>query len=108
MTFGRRTLAELGGGAWMLEPITRGYLALAEWLRGRLAEAERVVLGYCSGADGQRGHNGRLGLPSPGPGQRAQGRLDVARGTAVPQWPPGTVVPRGRAAEDSTRMRTFG
>ena len=43
MTFGRRTLAELGGGAWMLESITRGYLALAEWLRGRLAEAERAL-----------------------------------------------------------------
>ena len=34
MTFSRaaRTLAELGGW-WILESITRGYLALAEWLR---------------------------------------------------------------------------
>ena len=43
MTFGRRTLAELGGGAWMLESITRGYLALDEWLRGCLAEAKRAL-----------------------------------------------------------------
>ena len=43
MTFGRRTLAELGGGAWMLESITRGYLALDEWLRGCLAKAKRAL-----------------------------------------------------------------
>ena len=44
MRFGRRTLAELGEGEWMLESITRGYLALAEWLHGEL---DRGRTGAC-------------------------------------------------------------
>jgi ATP/maltotriose-dependent transcriptional regulator MalT len=43
ITFGRRALAELGEGEWMLDAIIRGHLAVAEWLRGRLLEAERAL-----------------------------------------------------------------
>jgi len=32
----------LDEGDWMLESVTRWYLALAEWLRGQPAEAERA------------------------------------------------------------------
>ena len=39
--FASRALAKLGDGEWMLESLTRVQLALAEWLRGRLAEAEQ-------------------------------------------------------------------
>src|SRR6266699_209922 len=38
----RRALAELDEGEWMLESVTRWYLAVAEWLRGNPAEAERA------------------------------------------------------------------
>ena len=40
--FARRALAELDEGAWMLESITRWYLVVAEWLRGRPSGAERA------------------------------------------------------------------
>ena len=38
--FASRALAETGEDEWMLESIARWNLALAEWLHGRLAEAE--------------------------------------------------------------------
>jgi LuxR family transcriptional regulator, maltose regulon positive regulatory protein len=37
-----RTLTELDEGEWMLESTTRQQLAVAEWLRGRLDEAEHA------------------------------------------------------------------
>jgi LuxR family maltose regulon positive regulatory protein len=37
-----RTFIELDEGEWMLESITRQQLAVAEWLRGRLDEAEHA------------------------------------------------------------------
>ena len=82
ITFGRRALAELGEGEWMLESITHGYLALAEWLNGGLAEAERALSSAMTQARAARaftlaawaGHH--LGHV-----QRAQGRLDAAAGT---------------------------
>ena len=36
ITFGRRTLAEVGEGEWMLASHVGGYLGLAEWLRAGL------------------------------------------------------------------------
>ena len=41
--FASHALAELGEGEWMLNSVIRWNLALAEWLRGRLAEAERAL-----------------------------------------------------------------
>jgi LuxR family maltose regulon positive regulatory protein len=41
--FASRALAELREDEWLLESIARGHLARAEWLRGRLAAAERAL-----------------------------------------------------------------
>src|SRR5712671_1009301 len=82
MRFGRRTLAELGEGEWMLESITRGYLALAEWLHGELTEAERALSSAIAQAQAAGAATmaawvcHHLGLV-----QRAQGRLDAAAAT---------------------------
>jgi hypothetical protein len=43
MRFGHRTPAKLDEGEWMLKSITRGYLALAEWLHGELTQAEHAL-----------------------------------------------------------------
>src|SRR6266545_1499881 len=82
ITLGQRALAQLGEGEGMLDSTIRGYLAMAEWLRGRLAEAERAfasIIAQWRGA-GERFVAVRvcelLGLV-----QRAQGRLDAALGT---------------------------
>jgi ATP/maltotriose-dependent transcriptional regulator MalT len=80
--FGRRTLAELGEGEWMLESITRGYLALAEWLHGELTEAERAL----SSAFAQAQAAGAATMAAwvchhLGLVQRAQARLDAAAAT---------------------------
>jgi LuxR family transcriptional regulator, maltose regulon positive regulatory protein len=82
MRFGRRTLAELGEGEWMLESITRGYLALAEWLHGELTEAERAL----SSAFAQAQAAGAATMAAwvchhLGLVQRAQARLDAAAAT---------------------------
>ncbi len=43
IAFASRALAEIGEGEWMLASHARGYLALAEWLSGRVEEAERAI-----------------------------------------------------------------
>ena len=79
MAFASRALAELRGGERMLESIARWQLGVAEWLRGRLDEAERAFTDRVSEslAVGERGfaaancyYLGRV--------QRAGGRLDAA------------------------------
>ena len=81
-SFASRALAEIGKDEWMVASIARWNVALAEWLRGRLAEAERALLSTISEwrAVGERGlaavmrdHLAHV--------QRAQGRLDAAHGT---------------------------
>jgi LuxR family maltose regulon positive regulatory protein len=67
---------------WMLQSIYQLNLALADWLRGRLGDAER---GFVSCVAGWRSA-GERGLAAGGCGflgqvQRAQGRLDAALGT---------------------------
>jgi LuxR family transcriptional regulator, maltose regulon positive regulatory protein len=77
-----RALAEIRDGEWMLESWTWRYLALAEWMRGRLPEAERAVSATI--AQGQAGGGGFLaawGCHVLGQVQRAQGRLEAAIGT---------------------------
>ena len=75
----QRALAELGEGEWLLESVAQWNLAVAEWLRGRLAEAERAFVSSIAGwrAAGQPTVTawGRYQL---GQVQRAQGRLDAA------------------------------
>ena len=77
--FDRRVPAQIGGGDWMLDALGRLHLAVAEWLRGRLPEAERAAtasIDLWRAAEAQflavRGYEvlGRV--------QRAQGRLDAA------------------------------
>ena len=103
-SFASRALAEIGEREWMVASIARWNLALAEWLRGRLAEAERALLSTISEwrAVGERGlaavmrdHLGRV--------QRAQGRLDAAHGTyqealAITAPPGGPPMPGAGAA----------
>ena len=47
--FASRALAKLGEGERMLEYLARFNLAIAEWLRGRLAEAEGVFVSSIAG-----------------------------------------------------------
>jgi len=80
--FASQALAEIGEGERMLDFITQGHVAVALWLRGRLAEAERA---FASSISGWR----TVGQPTLiawggyhlGQVQRAQGRLDAALGT---------------------------
>jgi len=79
IVFASQALADLGEGEWMLASHTNGYLGLAEWLRGRLAEAERAL----SSSIGQWRAAGQptvtaWGSYRLGQVQRAQGRLDAA------------------------------
>jgi LuxR family transcriptional regulator, maltose regulon positive regulatory protein len=80
--FAVRAQAELGEDEWMLAAFTRWHLAVAAWLRGELAEAERA---FAASADGWSAA-GEVSLAAwacehLGQLQRAQGRLDAALGT---------------------------
>ena len=99
--FASRALAESREGEWLLSSTARGFLAMAEWLRGRLTEAERAFASSIAGwqAAGQptltAWHRYQLAQV-----QRALGRLDTAiqtyeqalRATAVPGRPPAPTV----------------
>jgi ATP/maltotriose-dependent transcriptional regulator MalT len=80
--FASRALALIGEGEWMLRSVAGGYLGLAEWLRGRLAEAERALSSTVAQwqAAGERYLAVRTSLLL-GQVQRAQGHLDAAAGT---------------------------
>jgi LuxR family maltose regulon positive regulatory protein len=82
VTFASRTLAELGEGERMLDSLTRWQLAVAEWLRGQLAAAERAfaasITAWWSVGEPTMAASGCHLL---GQVQRAQGRLDAALGT---------------------------
>ena len=77
--FASQALAELGGDERLLSSTVEGFLAAAEWLRGRLAEAERA---FVSGIAGWRAAGQPLltawGIYQLGQVQRAQGRQDAA------------------------------
>ena len=72
--FASRALAGLGGDERLLSATVQGFLAAAEWLRGRLAEAERAFVSSIAGwrAAGAA-HLGRLGLPPARPGPARPG-----------------------------------
>ena len=80
--FGSRALAKLGEGESMLDLVIRWNLALAEWLRGRLAEAEHAFVAGIAGwrAVGQPTLTAYGGYQLAQV-QRAQGRLDDAART---------------------------
>jgi LuxR family transcriptional regulator, maltose regulon positive regulatory protein len=80
----RRALAALGEGEWMLESFTRWYLAEAEWLAGRLAEAEAAMASAIvrwRAASHRAPAAAALGYHGLGLVQRDRGRLEVALAT---------------------------
>jgi LuxR family maltose regulon positive regulatory protein len=82
LAFASRVLAELDEGEWMLESLAQERMAVADWLRGKLPEAEDAIALRVSRflAAGESTLVAwecyYLGLI-----QRAQGRLDAARRT---------------------------
>lgn len=80
--FSHQALAEIGEGERTLEGITRLRLGIAEWLDGRLDEAERIfafLTGALSGTD--QPTVAAWASTELGRVQRAQGRLDAALST---------------------------
>src|SRR5215468_9003495 len=77
--FSSRALAQAGEGEWMLASHARGYLSIAEWMRGRAGEAEQLLSATITQwrAAGESALAVR-GCHHLGQIQRAQGRLDAA------------------------------
>jgi LuxR family maltose regulon positive regulatory protein len=77
--FASRALAELSEGESLLSSTVQGFLAAAEWLGGRLAEAERAFMSGIAGwrAAGQPTLTA-WGVYQLGQVQDGQGRLDAA------------------------------
>ena len=79
VAFASRALAESGEGEWLLRSTAQGFLAVAEWLRGRLAEAEHAFVSGIAGWQAAGQHTATAwGCYQLGQVQRAQGRLDAA------------------------------
>jgi LuxR family maltose regulon positive regulatory protein len=80
--FASQVLAKTGEGESMLDSTARWLLAMAEWLGGRVAEAERAFAASITGwrTAGER-YSAAFGCHHLGQVQRAQGRLDAALGT---------------------------
>src|SRR5215472_7949524 len=77
--FSSQALAEAGEGEWMLASHARGYLSIAEWMRGRVGEAEQLLSATI--AQWRAAEESPLavrGCYHLGQIQRAQGRLDAA------------------------------
>jgi len=106
-SFAAQALAAIGEGERMLDFITQGHLAIAEWLGGRLAESEQA---FTSSIAGWR----TAGRPTLiawgghhlGQVQRAQGRLDAARDTY--QEALEVNAPRGRPATPAAGIAYVG
>ncbi len=80
--FAAQTLAELSEGEQMLSSIAQCNLAEAEWLHGRLAEAERAFVSGIAGWRAASQHTvAAWGCHHLGQVQRAQGSLDAAART---------------------------
>ena len=102
--FASQALAELGEDEWMLSSIAQGFLAVAEWLRGRLAEAERAFASSIAGwrAAGQRRLaawallSARPGPARPGPPGRGR-RGPTSRRWRSPRRPAGRLPAAGPA-----------
>jgi LuxR family transcriptional regulator, maltose regulon positive regulatory protein len=79
IAFASRALAELHEGEWMLESAAQERLAVADWLRGKLPEAEDAIAARVAGflAAGESSLVA-WGCYYLGLIQRAQGRLDAA------------------------------
>jgi LuxR family transcriptional regulator, maltose regulon positive regulatory protein len=76
--FSQQALTQLGEGDWLLGHFARYYLAMADWLRGRLVEAEQALTGL---AAEQQAASGRYLAPlyrDLGQVQHARGHLGAA------------------------------
>ena len=77
--FATRVLTCSGEEEWLLSSTARGFLAVAEWLRGRLADAEHAFIAGIAGWQGAgQATVAAWGSYQLGRVQRAQGRLDAA------------------------------
>jgi LuxR family transcriptional regulator, maltose regulon positive regulatory protein len=77
--FAARVLTCSGEEEWLLSSTARGFLAVAEWLRGRLADAEHAFMAGIAGWQGAgQATVAAWGSYQLGRVQRAQGRLDAA------------------------------
>src|SRR6266700_1738539 len=76
--FASLALAEIGEDQQMLNSIAQGFLAVAERLRGRLAEAERGFASSIAGRAASQPTVTAWGSHDLGQVQRALGRLDAA------------------------------
>ena len=80
--FAEQALTECAAGEWLLASTVHGFLAVAQWLRGRLTEAQRA---FESGIAGWRKADqlthAAWGAYHLAHVQRAQGRLDAASRT---------------------------
>jgi LuxR family transcriptional regulator, maltose regulon positive regulatory protein len=105
--FASRALAKTGEGEWMLASHARMQLAMAEWLRGRVAEAERAFAASITGwrAVGEW-YSAAFGCHQLGQVQRAQGRLDAAAGTYQEELE--ITAPRGRPAVPAAGIAMVG
>ena len=80
--FASRALAESGEGEWMLNSTAQGFLAVAEWLRGHLAAAERAFVTSIAAWRAAGQHTAAAwGSHSLAQVQHAQGRMDAAART---------------------------
>ena len=80
--FGSEGLAELGEGEWMLASVAHTLLAAAEWLRGRLGEAELAIASIVGQKEVMNEPDmAALTYNYLGHVQCAQGRLDAAHET---------------------------
>ena len=90
ITFGRRTLAEVGEGEWLLASHANGYLGVAEWLRGRPAQPRAGAAGPAAAVPGRGGRGCPMGPAArPGPGRRT----GLPAGAGVPGAGPGAARP---------------
>ena len=80
--FASQALAAIGDGEWMLDSITHWHLAVAEWLRGRLPEAEHAfAASIVQWREAGEPILAAWGSHHLGQVQRAQARLDAALDT---------------------------
>ena len=80
--FASQALAELDDGERLLSATVQGFLAAAEWFRGRLAEAERAFVSSIAGwRAADQPTMTAWGVFQLGQVQRAQGRPDAAAAT---------------------------
>jgi LuxR family maltose regulon positive regulatory protein len=78
--FSRQALAQLGEGEWILRSLADYHLAVGDWLRGRVVQAEQALGGLVAEQRAGERYFGRL-YHDLAKVQRARGHLGAALGT---------------------------